>query len=140
MFEDLVAELDRDQSPALAQFGRAVLADLPADDLDGTSDANTIAWIRMLFAALESGRTVAVSNDTGRPTSAVVVTRAMAHLAESISLVLSDQTVQRLFQTLLMVTRDGEGGVTGVERPDPGADGPLTALVYVEVDRIDDED
>ena len=139
MFDDLVTELDHDRSSPFAQFGRAVLADLSPDDLDGTSDADTLTWMRTLFAVLDSNRTVAVSNDNGRHTSIVVVADAMAYLAESISLVLRDQTVHRLFQTLVAVTRGADGRVTRVERPDSNTAAALTAVVYVEVDRIDDE-
>ena len=77
MFDDLVTELDHDRSSPFAQFGRAVLADLSPDDLDGTSDADTLTWMRTLFAVLDSNRTVAVSNDNGRHTSIVVVAELM---------------------------------------------------------------
>ncbi|MEO8691918.1 MAG: NAD-glutamate dehydrogenase domain-containing protein [Acidimicrobiales bacterium] len=139
MFEDLVKELDRDRSTAFAQFGRALLADLSSDDLENTADADTLDWLRTLWTALEAGRAVVVSNDNGPHTSIIVITNAMAHLAESISLVLNEQTVHRLFQTLIVVERDSDGHVMRVERPDPSMDAPLTALVYVEVDRIEDE-
>ncbi|MEO5839313.1 MAG: NAD-glutamate dehydrogenase domain-containing protein [Acidimicrobiales bacterium] len=139
MFEDLVNELDRDRSSAFTQFGKAVLADLSSDDLDEIADADLLEWLRALWTALEAGRAVVISNDNGPHTSIIVIADAMAHLAESISVLLNDQTVHRLFQTLLVVERDSDGSVIRVERPEPDADERLTALVYVEVDRIDDE-
>jgi glutamate dehydrogenase len=139
MFEDLMTELDRDQSAAFAQFARAVLADVSSDEVDETAEAEMLRWLRTLFAALEAGRAVVVSNDNGPHTSIIVIAEAMAYLAESISLGLEDQTVHRLFQTLIVVTKDSDGRVIGVERPDADTDDHLTALVYVEVDRIEDE-
>ena len=62
MFDDLVTDLDRDQSPAFVQFGRAVLADV-SPMISTTSPTPTSQLGRALFAALEAGRSVVVSND-----------------------------------------------------------------------------
>jgi len=78
MFEDLMTELDRDRSSSFAQFGRAVLADLSADDLEEAGDADILKWMHTLYAALEADRTVVVSNDNGRHTSIIVVAPASA--------------------------------------------------------------
>ncbi|HUP73110.1 MAG TPA: NAD-glutamate dehydrogenase domain-containing protein [Acidimicrobiales bacterium] len=139
MFDDLVTDLDRDRSSAFAQFGRAVLADVSSDDLEKVADADLLNWVRALFAALEAGRSVVVGNDNGPHTSIIVIAEAMAHLAESIAIGLDGQTVHRLFHTLVAVTRDSDGGIVRAERPGPHAHQPLTAVVYVEVDRIEDE-
>ena len=139
MFEDLLSKLEGERDSVFGQFARAVLADLTDDDLAETADADTLRWMRTLFAALDNNRAVAISNDNGRHTAIIVVADAMAYLAESISLVLSDQTVHRLFHTLIAVTRDADGRAIRVERPDPSTSAPLTAVVYVEVDRIEEE-
>ena len=78
MFEDLMTELDRDQSAAFAQFGKAVLADVSSDELDEKSDADLLKWLQALFAALEAGRSVVVNNDSGPHTSIIVISEAMA--------------------------------------------------------------
>ena len=138
MFEDLLQELDRDQSSPFAQCAKAVLTDLSIDDFDAGRATDTLEWMRLLFAALDSGESVVVSNEHGRHTSIVVVAPAMAHLAESVALALREQTVHRLFQTLVAVQRDHNRRVTHVERPDPTVQSALTAIVYLEVDRIED--
>ena len=138
MFEDLLKELDRDRSSPFAQFADAVLTDLSVDDLGAGTDAETLEWMRLLFAALDAREPVVVSNGHGRHTSIVVIAPAMAHLAESVALALRDQTVHRLFQTMVTVQRDDNGRVTQVARPVAGGRSPLTAIVYVEVDRVDD--